>query len=54
MTEAVCDFICNASNNAELTNPTYKKFCALVARIQGQKWKPEHPANFFLSKLFEK
>ena len=54
LSEAVCNLICEASNNAEVTNPTYKKFCALVARIQGQKWKPEHPANFFLSKLFEK
>lgn len=54
MSEAVCDFICEASGNAEVGHPTYKKFCALVARIQGQKWKPEHPSNFFLSKLFDK
>lgn len=54
MTEAVCDFICNASDNGNMSNPIYKKFCALVKRIQQDKWKPDHPANFFLSKLFDK
>ena len=54
MTEAVCEFICSASDNGNMSNPIYKKFCALVKRIQQDKWKPDHPANFFLSKLFEK
>lgn len=53
MTEAACDFICERSNNAEVANPTYKKFCALVKRIQGEKWVPKHPDGFFLKKLFE-
>ena len=54
MTEAVCDFICDASDNGNMSNPIYKKFCALVKRIQQDKWKPDHPANFFLAKLFDK
>lgn len=53
MTVAVCDFICERSNNAEMSHPTYKKFCAIVRRIQQEKWSPKHPSNFFLSKLFE-
>lgn len=52
ISEAVCNFICERSDNANLTNPTYNKFCALVRRIEQEKWHPEHPANFFLSKLF--
>ena len=52
MTEAVCDFICERSNNAEIGDPIYNKFCALVRRINQEKWVPNHPANFFLSKLF--
>lgn len=53
MTEAVCEFICEASDNARLTHPTYKLFVTLVRRITAEKWQPKHPANFFLSKLFE-
>lgn len=53
MTEAVCNFICERSDNASTTHPLYNKFCALVRRIQQEKWAPKHPANFFLSKLME-
>lgn len=53
MTEATCDFICEQSNNAETTHPTYNKFCALVKRIQREKFIPSHPDGFFLKKLFE-
>lgn len=52
ISQAVCDFICERSDNANLTHPLYTKFCALVRRIEREKWHPEHPANFFLSKLF--
>lgn len=52
MTEAVCDFICERTNNAEMSHPTYRKFCAIVNRLNGEKWKPNLPANFFLAKLF--
>ena len=52
MTEAVCDFICERTNNAEVTHPIYRKFCAIVTRLNGEKWKPNLPANFFLAKLF--
>lgn len=52
MTEAVCDFICERTNNAEVSHPTYRKFCAIVNRLNGEKWKPNLPANFFLAKLF--
>lgn len=53
MTEAACDFICEHSNNAETTNPTFVKFKTLVGRIQREKWTPKHPDGFFLKKLFE-
>lgn len=53
LSEAVCDFICERSDNASLTHPLYIKFCTLVKRINSEKWQPKHPANFFLSKLFE-
>lgn len=53
MTEAVCNFICERSDNASTSHPLYNKFCALVRRIQQEKWAPKHPANFFLSKLME-
>lgn len=48
----VLDFLCEATEGAKVTNATYLKFCAIVKRVEGQKWRPEHPANFFLSKLF--
>jgi len=53
MTEAVCEAICERSDNASVTHPLYRKFCALVGRIEQEKWVPKHPANFFLSKLLE-
>jgi hypothetical protein len=53
MTEATCDFICEHSNNAETTHPTFVKFKTLVGRIQREKWTPKHPDGFFLKKLFE-
>lgn len=52
MTEATCNFICERSNNAEVTNSTYKAFSALVRRIQAEKFTPKHPDGFFLKKLF--
>ena len=53
MTEATCDFICEHSNNAETTHPTFVKFKTIVGRIQREKWTPKHPDGFFLKKLFE-
>lgn len=41
------------TENGNTTNSLYRKFCALVARIQREKWEPQQPANFFLSKLSE-
>lgn len=52
MGENVLNFLCEATNNADLGNDTYKKFCALVRRIQQEKYTLKYPANFFLSKLF--
>lgn len=49
----VLDFIVERTNNADTTNPLYIKFCALVRRIEAEKWAPKHPANFICSKLFE-
>lgn len=53
MTVATCDFICERSDNANVTNPIYLKFAAIVRRIQGENWTPKHPDGFFLKKLFE-
>lgn len=53
MGENVLNFLTEATNNAEVTNDTYKRFVSLVQRIQREKWVPEKPANFFLSKLSE-
>lgn len=50
--EAVLNYLCEHTNNADLTHPTYKQFCALVRRIQAEKYVPKYPANFFLKKLF--
>lgn len=53
MTEATHNFICEHSENAKIGNPTFERFKAIVKRIQGEKWVPNHPDNFFLKKLFE-
>jgi hypothetical protein len=52
MGENILNFLCERTNNAETTNPLYIKFCALVRRIQAEKYTLKYPANFFLSKLF--
>lgn len=48
----VLDFLVERTENASTTNPLYIKFCALVKRIETEKWAPKHPANFICSKLF--
>lgn len=53
MSEAVCEHIVEATNGADLTSGTYQRFCALVRRIQKENWVPKHPANFFLTKIYE-
>jgi hypothetical protein len=53
MLRTTCDTICERTDNANISNPTYGKFVALVKRIQGEKWVPKHPDGFFLKKLFE-
>ena len=52
MKEATCEFICEHSDNANLTNTYYQRFCAIVKRIQQEKWVPKHPDAFFLTKVF--
>ena len=51
--ENVFNFICERSNNADLTHPLYIKFRELVKRIEHEKFKPNQPNAFFLKKLFE-
>lgn len=51
MKEETLNALCEATNNADITNSTYKQFCKLVKRIQGEKWVPKHPDAFFLAKL---
>ena len=53
MTEASCNFICERSNNADVSHPIFVKFKTIVGRIQREKWTPKHPDSFFLKKLFE-
>ena len=53
MLRSTCDTICERTDNANISNPTYGRFVALVKRIQGEKWVPKHPDGFFLKKLFE-
>ena len=52
MTEETHNFICEHSDNAKVDDPTFKRFCALVKRIQAEKWVPKHPDNFFIKKIF--
>lgn len=52
MKEATCEYICEHSDNASLTNAYYQRFCAIVKRIQQEKWAPKHPDAFFLKKVF--
>ena len=53
MKESTCEYICEHSENASLTNPYYQRFAAIVRRIQAEKWRPEHPDGFFLKKVFQ-
>lgn len=52
MGENVLNFLCERTNNADVTHPLYKQFVALVRRIQAEKYPLKYPANFFLTKLF--
>lgn len=52
MTEATHSFICEHSNNAKVDHPTFRKFVAIVKRIQAENWVPKHPDAFFIKKLF--
>lgn len=47
----VYNALCRVTEDARVSNPTYRKFCALVERIQKEKYRPEYPANFFFSKI---
>lgn len=53
MTEATCNFVCERSDNANVSHPIFIKFKTIVGRIQREKWTPKHPDSFFLKKLFE-
>ena len=53
MKVATCDYICEHTENASLSNPHYMRFRAIVKRIQAEKWHPQHPDGFFLKKVFE-
>lgn len=46
-------YLVNRMDGARLDHPLYQKFCALVRRIQAEKFRPKQPAAFFLSKLTE-
>ena len=46
--------LCELTNDADVSHPIYQHFVTLVKRIQAEKYRPEYPANFFLSKLLKK
>lgn len=48
------NYILRNSNNADLTNSTYRAFCALCKRVDAEKYQVKMPDNFYLSKLFER
>lgn len=43
--------LCRLTNDADVSHPSYKHFVTLVKRIQAEKYRPDHPANFFFSKI---
>lgn len=49
----VLDYLLRITDTANVENGKYKAFCALVKRIQGEKYRPQYPANFFCSKISE-
>lgn len=51
MGQNVLDYLLRITDNAAITNPRYKTFCGLVAKITREKYSPKYPANFFCSKL---
>lgn len=51
MGQNVLEYLLRVTDNAAITNPRYKAFCGLVAKITREKYSPKYPANFFCSKL---
>lgn len=51
MGKNVYSALCRLTDDADISHPTYKRFVALVKRIQAEKYRPEYPANFFFSKI---
>ena len=51
MGKNVFSALCELTNDADVSQPTYKKFVTIVKRIQAEKYRPEYPANFFFSKI---
>lgn len=47
----VLDYLLRVTDTANVENERYKAFCALVKRIQREKYRPQYPANFFCSKI---
>lgn len=47
----VMDYLLRVTDNASLENERYVKFCALIKRIEREKYSPAHPANFICSKI---
>lgn len=51
MGSRVLEYLCELTDNAKVDNSTFRRFVALVQRLNREKWTPDKPANFFLSKL---
>lgn len=53
MGENVYCLLCKLTDGGNLTNSLYQHFCALVKRVQAEKYPIKMPNNFFLKKLLE-
>lgn len=47
----VLDYLLRVTDNANLSNQRYKTFCAIVRKMEAEKYLPKYPANFLCSKI---
>lgn len=47
------NFIVEQSNRADINNSIYRRFCAIVSKMEREKYIPKYPSNFILSKIFD-
>lgn len=47
----VLDYLLRVTDNASLSHPRYRTFCAIVRKMEQEKYTPKFPANFLCSKI---